>query len=430
MLRGVAGRTANQLEHALATLLGAHWQVAAGHELMGRGALWRLAWRSGLRVLPFELRPQWPFDVPLTPSDPARRRLAPAILSALQPGLADAVPNTDEPFVRIFATLLLPTALPTLYLEGYRQARQAVLRGCPTPPPVIVSADWHFHEPFKFLAAEAAARGSRLVAVQHGGGYGLSRAAPLERHEALVSDAYVVWGWARDADPPPAGARHVDVPHPKLSRLLSMGRADRRPCEATAILMVGTGHYRYLYRFHSTPVGNQWEDYFGWAARFLGALPSGVRRAVTYRGYPARRFRDGARRRIASQAPEVRWDDGSRPLSACLGAARIVVIDHLSTTMLEALVANVPTVLFWDPGRWETRPSAQPLLDDLRRAGILWDAPEGAAAHVQTVYEDPRAWWQRAAVQEARQRFIERYALARADWASQWLEMFRRESPS
>lgn len=413
--RRAVGRAADQVERALSRLLGAHWRVATGPGLMDRGALWRLAWRSGFRVLPVGLGRQWPFEIPVTLSDPARRRLV------------EAAPLGREPFAQIFATLL-PTALPTLYLEGYRQARQAVQRACPTLPPVVVSGDWHFHEPFKFLAAEASARGSRLVAVQHGGGYGIYREAPLERHEAQVSDAYMVWGWARTAEASSSRARHEDLPHPKLSRLLSL-KAGGLPRAATAILVVGTSQPRYLYRFHSTPVGSQWEDYFAWAARFLCTMPPQLRRFVTYR----RARRDlgyGIRRRITSEVPDVQWDDGSRPLSAGLRASRLVVVDHLSTSLLEALVADVPTILFLDPMRWEVRPSAQPLFEDLRRVGILWDAPEAAAAQVQAVYEQPQAWWRHPAVQEARQRFVEHYALARPDWARQWLAMFRREAAS
>lgn len=88
---------------------------------------------------------------------------------------------------------------------------------------------------------------------------------------------------------------------------------------------------------------------------------------------------------------------------------------------MEAFLTNAPTVLFWDPHRWELRPAAEPWFDRLRRAGIWWDSPEGAARQVAQIYQEPSAWWESRVVQEARRSMLERYALARRDWQARWV---------
>jgi putative transferase (TIGR04331 family) len=105
-----------------------------------------------------------------------------------------------------------------------------------------------------------------------------------------------------------------------------------------------------------------------------------------------------------------------------------MVLDNPITTFLEALVANIPTIVFWNPDRWEFRVEAQPYFDNLREVGILWDNPEDAAAKLESIYGDPWAWWGSDAVQESRRRFVNRYGLSNNNWASQWAKALKEEA--
>ncbi len=368
-----------------------------------RRQAYRLALATRLFAVPWRAAPRWAFA------------LGPPRFDAARLGLR-RVPSANE-FERILADLL-PRLLPTLYLEHYREARGAAVPAVRALPRVLVSANgWLGHEPFKFLAAEASERGRRLVAEQHGGGYGICRAIPLETHEARVADAFLVWGWAG------AGAAGlVDVPSIKLSAV----RRPRRSRTGRAILYVGNDYPRYLYRFQSTPMGSHLEEYFQWQERFLAALPASRRRDVLFRGHPAD-FGNDARRRVTRIFPEVGRDDGT-PFGRRLRQCRVVVIDNLSTTLLEALVADVPTILFWDPNRWEPRDEAVDALGGLRLAGVLHDSPEAAARALEGAYDDPRVWWRRREVQTERSRFIGRYALARGSWTPAWSRVLAEQA--
>jgi len=118
----------------------------------------------------------------------------------------------------------------------------------------------------------------------------------------------------------------------------------------------------------------------------------------------------------------MEWDDALAFDYEKLVAARMVVIDHLGTVSLEALAANIPTILFWDPDRWEVRPEVEAYFDRLRQAEVLWDSPEGAAEKLATVYADPGQWWNSDHVQAARTEFVSRQALTRPDWISSWTD--------
>jgi putative transferase (TIGR04331 family) len=398
-------------EETVRRMVGNKWQVAFCEMYLPATLMWRVSWRSGLRVLPLRASKEWSFKS-AGPSFDERRN-----------GLATH--QTSNEFERLFMQSL-PGNFPTLYLESYHAARAEMIRRHSHVPTVIVSANaWYFNEPFKFLAAEAVERGCRLVTVQHGGGYGIFRFSAPELHESRICDRFVVWGWAdthKEASP------YRNLPNPKLSSLLTSRSDEIGTQETKVILFVATAHPRYLYRFHSMPVGSQWEEYFEWELRFLAALSDRLRSAILLRAY-MHDYGHAVRGRISRRFANLRWDDG-QPFYRRLKECRLVVVDNCATTFLESLVANVPSVLFWDTHCWEARDEAEPYFESLREVGILWDSPEAAAKKVAEVYDDPWAWWGSEHVQETRQRFVERYALAREDWADCWVKALKEEVAS
>lgn len=381
------------------------WRIALCHMSLPRRTTWHLAWRSAFTAMPLEFKNERPFQVSEASWDHKRQ------------GLADIVASDEfeEALVRS-----LPQNFPTLYLEGLPQARAATLRLQRRTPSMVASlVGWHFNEGFKFYAAEAAARGSRLLPIQHGGGYGVYRSAPMELFESRLGESFFVWGWADGPNP-----TLKNLPSPSLS-LLSPTKNSSVTGTHHKVLYVGTAHPKYLYRFHSTPVGSQWEEYFQWQLRFLDAL--GERYCAMVRMRPYRYdYGHRIRERIGSRFPSLGWDRAN-PMSSELRTRRLIVVDNLGTTVLEALVADVPTIMFWQHDRWELRDEAQPYFDALAQAGVLWSTPEEAASKLVSVFGEPRRWWDSDQVQKARHDFVEHFALTRKDWPSQWARALKQE---
>jgi putative transferase (TIGR04331 family) len=372
------------------------WDVAAP-----RLDLWRLAWRSRFHVVP--LRPA--VVTGPTPSPVFdQRRMGMAELSA-----------SDE-FERLWVNTL-PRNFPSRYLEGYRKARTAARRRHSVPRAVVSETGWYGSESFRFMAAEAAAGGSRLVPAQHGGAYGIRRAMPCEWHESRVAGVYVVWGWAAAVGEP-----YRDLPQPRSQyrrRVIAPGsRAGQTG------LFVATSDLRYLHYFHSRPTGSQWLDYFEWQSRFLGALPADIRSRMRFRPL-ATDCEQFVGKQIRDSHPDVEVDTAGA-FAARMLESRLVIIDHCGTALLEAFNADVPTVLFWDPERWEARAEAEPFRARLREARILHDSPEAAAEHAAAVFADPRAWWDQPLVQDARRLFAERFGRAVDDWVPVWAEALKQ----
>ncbi|KGF72290.1 hypothetical protein DO97_10810 [Neosynechococcus sphagnicola sy1] len=332
-----------------------------------------------------------------------------------------ALPATDE-FERLFLQSLAQN-FPRLYLEGLAPARSQVLKHYGTLPAVMISVtNWYSDEAFKFLAAAAADRGCRLISGDHGGGWGFMRLSSFDWYDRQFADTLIACGWAD-----PAAPGYLNLPSLFTSGLLSLTAPPPRSESDGQILFAATSHSRYLYRFHSCPVGSQMEGYLDRQQQFLAALPESVRSHLLWRSYPVEHGH-AVSQRIADHFPEVQLDDASTyPFRQRLNCCRILVVDHPSSTYLEALAANIPSVMFWDRNRWEAPLAAEPEFAELRRVGILWDSPQAAAAHLTKIASDPWVWWGQPSVQSVRQAFVQRFARVDRNWLEPWSQGLRQQ---
>lgn len=247
-------------------------------------------------------------------------------------------------------------------------------------------------------------RGHRLVWVQHGGNYGQSRLACASAVVEYSQHAFITWGWDRhDASP----GRFIPLPSLQLARLRDTRVAP--PPGHGKLVFVGNELYAVGCRLDAHPTPLQVVASRKAKADFFAALPGTVQAASLYRPYfPLPGSLEDATWLLPRFA-QVRLCTG--PLLPHLLGCRLLVLDHPGTTLLEALTANIPCILFWDRQAWTQTPEADALLDGLAAAGIWQPGPQAAARTVTSIWEAPDDWWQQPARQEARRAFCRRYAL-------------------
>ena len=323
------------------------------------------------------------------PLDPARRHWA-----------LDGQGNT--PFERIIRELI-PSQIPTAYLEGYRPLVERT-RALPWPkrPRLIWTAGAQgSDETFKAWAAEKVEGGTPLVIGQHGGHFGVGRWCFQEDHDIAIADRYLSWGWTDPAHP------NV-VPVGQLKSRFPLGVDHGAQPDA---LLVTTGLPRYSYWLYAVPVAGQFLGYLDDQYRFYEGLPPAIRRQLLIRLHigglvvgwnQAQRMRD--------RLPDARFDDGARPLVDLVARSRLYISTYNATTFLESFTMNVPSVIFWNPEHWELRDAAQPFFDRLRAVGVFHDTPESAARHVAAIWDDVNGWWNRPDVREAVTAVVDRFA--------------------
>jgi len=400
--QAVPRRIAGQMNQTLIRLLSPH--VMLCNLDLDRSDLFRLIRRLSFRA--WSLSDTQQIRCPNVPAQEALRRSLSQI-------------TWNDQFTRVLVETL-STNFPLIYLEGYADFLRISLKSWSKQPKLMISSfGWYVNETFKFLAAEYSEKGARLVGIQHGGGYGTSQAIPQERYEIAITDRWLSFGWQDDR-------KHSKVKpssHPRFIPLCS--RNDRCAESKIKILLVAISHPRYPFRFESHPIG-EFEGLLTWRIRFIQALPASLRTQLLVR-LNTLDYGWCQKERLSEACGPLRFDDHGKSFRDVMGQVALVVVEYCGTAFLEVLAANIPTVLFWDPSLYGLREEAQPYFEGLRKVGILWDSPEAAAAKTEAVYGRPWDWWGSNAVQEVRQRFVERYALGREDWLDCWAQHVKEE---
>ncbi len=278
---------------------------------------------------------------------------------------------------------MLPLSLREARLP--RRARPAAIRTR------VLSTAALDDDAYRLRTALAAAGGCRTAFIQHGGDYGYVRNAVAFPLAEYSRHAFFSWGPRRHGNLP---GNLVPLPHAGLARLRGKHRES-----APVLLFTGTETALLPYTLKSMPRPEAQFRYRDDKARFLKALPEGLRRQTLYRPYfdvPCS-LEDAPW--VLRRFPEVRRCIG--PLEPQLLGCRLLVLDHLGTTLAQALSAGVPLVLFWRRDIRHYTADAETLLDGLRHAGVLCDTPEAAAAQVAAVWDNPIAWRDVPAVRAA-----------------------------
>jgi putative transferase (TIGR04331 family) len=311
---------------------------------------------------------------------------------------------------------MISSDMPHCFVEGFEAVAAVAERAFPGKPKAIFSANsWYYDEPFKQWAASSAEGGSLLLGTQHGGNYGSIKYHPALDHELRITDRYYSWGWERTE----CYSKVIPMPSTKLSGRRRLGAENRQK----RILFLSTSFPRY---FHGvSPRQVNFSEYIQWRFRFAEGLTPSVRVNIHVRPH-----RDdygwGSTERWQDRFPDTIIEKWDVPFWESLGNCRIVVCDYISTTFIEALAADKPTVLFWDPEVEVVREEAKPYYDALRTVGILHDTPERAATTINSVFEDVASWWNEPRRREGLRYFCQRFALAHVHPIRDWIAEFQR----
>lgn len=313
-------------------------------------------------------------------------------------------------------SMMMISDMPRCFLEEYSTIRHDAIKSYPKCPKAIFSANaWYYDEHFKQWAAESAEKGALLIGTPHGGNYGGLANMPSENHETTIVDRYYSWGWDRKD----CKAEVIPFPATKLVGRNKIGASNRKK----GILWVGTISPRYLLQFPFSP--GDFHGYLMWQLNFATSLSPQLISVVRFR--PHREDGGwGVVERLNESVPSLKIETWDIPFQESLSGCRLYICDHFSTTFAEALAANKPTVLFWDPEANKLRPEAQQYYDLLRKAGILFDTPVSAANMVAQIYDDVESWWNAPERQSAVDIFCERFARNTPDAIEMWAAEFKK----
>lgn len=315
----------------------------------------------------------------------------------------------------------LPINMPVIFIESYHEQVKLSEWYFPFQCAVILNEQSGSYDQYKFWIAEQREKGAKLLGHQHGGGYGMQKGHPAEWIECDVSDFFVSWGWHFSNKIISAPIAHVSRKLPQHHRVKNKMNLDR-------ILWIATvGGVSYSVAFCNWLLTQ--EAYLTAQKAFFNVLEKKVISQLSMRASPTAYSQQQVK--DALNGLQIHIPKNRDSFYADIDTAKIVIIDHMSTSLIFVLAFNIPTILFWDEKYFPSRDEAKPYIESLKRVGIYHDSPESAAAYLNNISDDPYPWWNSESVQRARQQFCDCFARTSPYYLREWndilLNMYRQK---
>jgi len=291
---------------------------------------------------------------------------------------------------------MINLTIPAAYLEGYKKlVEMASNEPFPDSPKVIFTSNSFFmNEVFKVWAAIKTEKNAMLIIGQHGGNYGQGLICS-ETPEIKISDRYISWGWRQ---------RKVE-PLGKVFKRIYFGKLISRKKN---LLLTISGTARYSDGLLSMPMSSQWLRYLDNQLDFCKKLPNPIQESILIRPY----VQDHGWSQInrwKEQFPNAKFDSLKKSFNSSLMSAKLVVSGWNTTTYLESMGRNIPTIIFWDSEFFELRNEVIPFFEELEKVGIFHKTSKSAAEFVASVWHDINSWWSEKYVVNARMNFTNEF---------------------
>lgn len=256
-------------------------------------------------------------------------------------------------------------------------------------------------ELFKLYLKEMRKTKAHFYCIQHGGDYGLENNM-ISRHEYSTSDTFVTWGWDADSK---ENCRFLPMPAPKLLNLRYHKSRYDACNEKTGrdILYVSYTLPRNLSRLRCNEAFYE-TDREG-ELTFLSRLPDRISERMIARPYM---FDYGwhVKESMKNANGNIEVNNEGSYYEALFNA-KLVVASYWSTTAVEALCFNIPTIVRRVDQCLEV--FARSDYDEMVEAGIIVKSFDDLLKSLMLIAEDVDKWWndkkRRLVVEKIRKKY-------------------------
>lgn len=322
--------------------------------------------------------------------------------------------NVSEEFPPKFIEVLdffLESTLPDSYGSSFLTLDKKALKKEFSTGRIFIGNNMPHSEVKRLELAHALERGEKLISVQHGSGYGVSRNLSWAAEFEYLFYAFLTWGWTEHGT---YSGNFIPLPSPLLSKYRNKHKEKN-----TSLIMVATKiDLRDVRPFAGRAL--DWIAYRSMKLDFIEGLDLAPKNNLVYYAYT----------RGNMDLDDVNFLDtklkGLRVVSKGLNKdminCRLLLLDHPGTTLHISLAANVPTVCYWNPDSFHFAAQAEPYFELLRQCNMLFNGPVAAAEHINKVWPNIDSWWLSDDVQNARESWSNNFARTDRFWWWAWIK--------
>jgi len=308
----------------------------------------------------------------------------------------ETLPDDFHEFLLKASNYLFPSLFIENFLENEQRANQKLEKFKNLK--FFVSENWISNSENNFLKTLCKLKGVKSITLEHNSIFRIY-SNPLTKYFINYSDYFISLGWeGNETKIISGGLRNkfsFEKSHkPILDILFVQGPVENEKYICSGIYGYAgeNGLYRTV-RFNSL---------------FFNNLNSEILNKISVRKYPSRESSNFIEKSDYYKAPirGVKFLDDKTNIKKLLKKSRLVIIDYLpSTTFIESIFSNIPTILFFDKKSYELNQENEYFFNELIKVGIVQTDPITASCHVEKIHLNPEKWWYSELVQKAINKF-------------------------
>lgn len=322
--------------------------------------------------------------------------------------------DKDDRFCSIL-TELIPYALPKSYLEGYNNMVDFVSSFIKDRPRQIFGVSPFFtSDDFNMYTAYWREKGVKIIGAQHGLNYEFEQ--DIGRTEYILSDIFYTWGNLYEND------------NTKIKKFCAWDLEKNKNIKGK-----GSNILYGLTDYNRCKVSIQYSKFIDYIYNniiFLNSIDQKKRDNVVVRLRNTAEKNWQYSEKIRVKCPWVKFSNANiHSFVHDLIDTKIFICDNISTCIAEALINNIPTIIFLDKKIIEKTlyKANYEILDKLECAKILFYSPEDAAKHLNLVYDDLEKWWDDPFTQQIKKEFCEGDIRTDSNWLDKWCDLLMSE---
>lgn len=292
--------------------------------------------------------------------------------------------------------------IPKNYLENYRSIKKKTENSYwPKKPKIIItSISYWFDDFFKFWVADKSLKKSKYIIMQHGGKMGTEKVATNRDVQIQLADKYLTWGW---------NDKNKKI-IPYFSMILSKLQKENSYTKKKTICFCQSIFSNYFSHIDGLPIFFKDKILYTQSANIIfEKLKNEIKKYFLLRILKNQTINRPYHKLIINR--NINQDCGKRSFHSLIKSVRIFVHNQDSTTFLETLVADVPTILILKKGYLNSRKiDSKKLYFALEETKIIFNNSEKAAEFINLNYDKIDVWWRSKSTQRAKDAFCKRFA--------------------
>lgn len=292
--------------------------------------------------------------------------------------------------------------IPKVFVEKFDNMQSTITESSlPKNPKIVYATNFSSSTFLSFYCANKKEDGSKLFLGQHGGCYGQYDRHWSEDFEISISDRFFTYGWI--------SKRFVNKTIPlgiqkdiKVKKRYDFNKQSK-------LLLIIRSRSKFINKLDSSINSNQKFDYIRNCYDFVNNLNSKIKKKTLIR------LRDidlgwAEHPRFKKKFPSLSFENGTSKIFELMNSSKIVVSTALSTSYLESLAMNIPSIVISNYKSEPMRPEAIKYLNLLIEAKIFHLTPQSAAEHINKYWDNIEEWWFSNKVQNNRKTFCNKYS--------------------